>query len=396
MEKSKRITITILSLIGLALAVELCVVYYNANFATDAAPSICAISESMDCDGVAKSIYSQFLGIPLSLWGVCLYLFVLFMTFVDKIKNFKFLRFLNVFKNPLAYIFCISLLSFIISMCLGYISVRKINSICIFCFMTYVIDLIIAIVAKDWGENILFELKTSIVDFIEAIKVKIYAFWFILIVLLGCSVLSYTTVSYVLTPQIEKRNELMQLVRTYDSMTDLNTIGPKDANIEIKEFIDFNCGGCFLANLYLHRIVNEFENIKVTQYNVPLEKTCNANMQFDGHKNSCLKARYALAAKKQNKYWQMADLLFIENPEDEKAIIEKARLIDFDIKKLKEDANSEEIKEELQNSIKFADKNEVNSTPTLYLGIHKTIGVPSYLELKQRLIELGGIEKKSE
>ena len=76
MKTGKRITITLLSLLGLALAIELCIVYYNANFAIDAQPSICAINESMDCDSVAKTAYSQFLGVPLSLWGVCLYLFV--------------------------------------------------------------------------------------------------------------------------------------------------------------------------------------------------------------------------------------------------------------------------------------------------------------------------------
>ena len=95
MNKGKRIPIILLSLLGLALSIELCIVYYNANFLIDAQPSICAINEAMDCDGVAKTVYSQFLGIPLSLWGVCLYLFLLFMTLVDKIKKIKFLSFLN-------------------------------------------------------------------------------------------------------------------------------------------------------------------------------------------------------------------------------------------------------------------------------------------------------------
>ena len=128
MNKGKRIGITILSLIGLALSIELCIVFYKANFLQNAAPSICAINDAFDCDGVAKTQYSQFLGVPLSLWGVLLYLFFLFMTYVDKIKNIKFLGFLNVFKNPTSYIFCIGILSFIISMILGGISVLKINS----------------------------------------------------------------------------------------------------------------------------------------------------------------------------------------------------------------------------------------------------------------------------
>ncbi len=393
MNKGKRILIILLSLLGLALSIELCIVYYNANFLIDAQPSICAINEAMDCDGVAKTVYSQFLGIPLSLWGVCLYLFLLFMTLVDKIKKIKFLSFLNVFKNPQAYIFCVALLSFIISMWLGFISVKKINSICIFCFMTYIIDLIIALIAKDWEQNLVYEIKTSINDFIEAIKVKRYALWFFLLVALGFSIVSYTYVSNILAPQVAKRNEMMLFMNEYKDITDGKTMGKPDADIVIQEFIDFNCGGCFLANLYLHRIINEFENVKVEQYLLPLEKSCNHNMQHEGHKNSCIKAKYALAAAKQNKYWQMSDIIFGENPEDEKELIEKARFLDLDIKKLKEDAHSDEVKQEITDSIKFADSRNINGTPTIFIGVRRILGVNSYPEFKQIIIEQGGKEK---
>ena len=394
MTKTQKIAITLLSLIGLALSIELCVVFYNANFAQNATPSICAINEMFDCDSVAKTSYSQFLGVPLSLWGVCLYLFFLFMTYVDKIQNIKFLGFLKVFKNPASYIFCIGALSFVISIALGTISIFKINSICIFCFMTYFINLIIALFAKDWKNNVLFELKNSINDFIEAIKVKRYAFWFALIMLLFASILSYTAITNVLSPQMAKKQLWDNTIKSYDKIVDGNTMGPKDAKVEIHEYIDFNCPGCFYANLYVHRIIMEFENVKVTQHILPLQKSCNHNMVMDGHETSCLKASYALAAAKQNKYWAMSDILFIESPESEKEIIEYARLVDFDIKQLKEDANADEMKEELKAAVADADSKEINGTPTLYVGMKKLIGVGSYPEFKQTVIEQGGIEKK--
>lgn len=393
MDKRKRIGITILSLIGLALSIELCIVFYKANFLQNAAPSICAINEAFDCDGVAKTQYSQFLGVPLSLWGVLLYIFFLFMTYVDKIKNVKFLGFLNVFKNPTSYIFCVGILSFAISMILGAISVLKINSVCIFCFMTYFVNLLIGLTSKEWGSGALFEIKNSIKDFIEAIKVPRYAFWFTLIVLLAASLLTYTSVSNVLSPQMVKKQVLQKAFKGYSNISDGTRIGPADATLTIHEYIDFNCGGCFYATLYLHRIVSEFENVNVIQHVLPLEKTCNHNMKHDGHKNSCLKAKYALAAAKQNKYWVMSDILFIDSPEDEKEIIEQARLLDFDIKKLKQDANSEEIAKEVQNSIADADSKEISGTPTMYIGLKKQIGIGTYPEFKQMVIEQGGKEK---
>lgn len=394
MNIGKRIAITILSLIGLALSIELCIVFYNANFVTDAAPSICAISETMDCDSVARTSYSQFLGVPLSLWGVCLYLFFLFMTYVDKIKNIKFLGFLNVFKNQSSYIFCIATLSFIISMILGCISVLKINSICIFCFMTYLVDLLIALVSKDWKCGLITEIKTSIADFKEAISVPKYAFWFTLIVLFAAAILTYTSVSNIMSPQMIKKSLWEKTFKNYDKITNGKIMGPQDAEITIHEYIDFNCPGCFYANLYLHRIVDEFENVKVEQHILPLAQACNHNMQHEGHATSCLKAQYAIAASKQNRYWEMSDYLFLEAPDSEKQILEVARLLNFDIKKLKEDANSEEIKKEIENGVLDADSKEIVGTPTLFIGMRKEVGVGSYPELKQIIIQEGGKEKE--
>ena len=158
--------------------------------------------------------------------------------------------------------------------------------------------------------------------------------------------------------------------------------------------MDFNCGGCFFANLYLHRIANEFENIKVIQHNLPLEKECNHNMKFDGHKGSCLKSRYALAAAKQNKYWEMSNILFfIQDIQTEEDILKVAKTRKFNIKKLKEDANSEEIKNELKEGILEADSKDVNVTPTIFIGIKKIEGIPSYPEFEQIIIQQGGIKK---
>ncbi len=394
MSKIKRILITILCLVGLGLSIELCVVYFNANFVENAAPSICAINDAVDCDSVAKTTYSQFWGIPLSLWGVFLYLFILFMTFVDKLKNLPLLGFLKVFKNQTSYIFCVSLLAFCLSMILGTISIVKINSICVFCFLTYLVDLLIALTSKNWGKGIFYELKNSINDFIEAIRVKAYALAFLSVVLVFICCIDYFILSNVLTPQVKQVQEMKQYFKNYEKLADKNILGPEDADVVIKEYIDFNCGGCFLVNLYIHRIIDEFENVKVIQYNLPLEKVCNPNMLYDGHKNSCLKASYALAAENQNKYWEMSDILFSKSPNSEKEIIEQARLLDFDIKKLKTDANGEEVKNKISDLIGNADAESIEGTPTLIIGVKHYVGVTNFEDFKKIIIENGGKQKQ--
>ncbi|MCD7879377.1 MAG: thioredoxin domain-containing protein [Candidatus Gastranaerophilales bacterium] len=395
MNKTKRTILTLLAVAGLALAIELCVVYYNANFAVNAKPSICVINDTIDCDHVAKTVYSQFLGVPLALWGIILYLFFLTMTFVDKLQNIKLLGFLKVFKNPESYIFCIGLLSFTLSMILAGISVFAIKSICVFCVITYFIDLFIAIAAKTKGNSILSEIKISFRDFIAALKEKKYLFAFIIVVLIVAGILTYTSLTNILAPQaaeIKKAKNFM----SYDYYTDKNKMGPNDASVLIHEYMDFNCQGCFVANLYLHRIINEFENVQVIQHNIPLDITCNKYMKHEGHKNSCLKARYAIAAGKQNLYWQMSDILFEPNIETESDILNAAKKSGFNISKLQEDADSDEVKNEIQENLKDAETKDITGTPTFYIGMRKQVGITSYPEFKKLIINQGGKEKQVE
>ncbi len=407
MKKSKRIIITLLASAGLVLSIELCFIYYNANFAVNAKPSICSINSSLDCDSVARTAYSQFLGIPLACWGVFLYCFFLFMAFADKLQNIRFLGFLKVFKNPSSYIFCIALFSFVMSMCLFFISWLKIDSFCIFCLMTYFIDLFIAITAKNRGTaedelnnkkrlSAADEFKISFNDFLDAVKIKGYLIAFIFVVLIASGVLAYTEISDILAPQVSIQKELKKSFKQYSGDIDGTRIGGSDAELVIHEFMDFNCKGCFIADLYIHRIMNEFENVAVVQHNMPLDGACNHNLQKGkGHDGSCLKSYYALAAANQNKYWQMGAVLFDDEIKSEKEILEKARLIDIDIRKLKADAHSEEVKQEVADSIKEADSRGIDGTPTLFIGLKKIEGIGPYPDFKNIIIEQGGKEKKN-
>ena len=98
--KDKKIAIGIIILIGLVTTIKLGIIYYNANFNPYALSSFCSVNDFIDCDGIAKITESQFFGVPLAFWGMFLYAFMGLMLFVDKLKNFKLLKFLEVFKNP--------------------------------------------------------------------------------------------------------------------------------------------------------------------------------------------------------------------------------------------------------------------------------------------------------
>ena len=120
-----------LTILGILCCIELAIVYYQANYNPYAFPSFCNINGFVDCDGVAQTSKAVFLGVPLTYWGLFLYMFVLMLLHVDKLKKYKFLWFLNVFKNPLSYISVLGVVSFLISITLACISIFQIKKICL-------------------------------------------------------------------------------------------------------------------------------------------------------------------------------------------------------------------------------------------------------------------------
>ncbi len=395
MSNLKRITLIILALIGLATSVKLSMIYMDANFNPYALPSFCSINNFIDCDSVAKTTFSQFLGVPLAFWGLCLYLFVLFLCFVDKLQNIKFLGFLKVFKNPRSYIYSIALVSFVISMGLAFISLFKIEKICLLCVFTYLLDLIIALVARSWGEGIIYDIKTSIEDFVEGIKIKKYAISLICIAILGSLFLTYTSLSYVLTPQVKfkKSVDYYANLKTNPYKTSGNLLGEENARIIVQEYIDYNCPACYMQNIMLHRAAAELRGVRIEQHNLPLDKECNKHVMNQVHEHSCMLARYSIAARNQDKFWEMNELLFESTPKSEDEVLKLARTHKFDIPQLYEDANSNETKQKLSDEIEKSVQENIIGTPTIIINMSKYTGLVPYYDLKEKLIQAGAVEK---
>ena len=393
MSKINKIAIFIFTLIGLGLSVYLCKIYYDANFNPYALASFCSVTDFVDCDGVAKTTFSQFLGVPLCLWGIFFYLFVLAMLFADKLAKFKLFKFMEVFKNPQSYIFCIGLLAFCISMCLAGISLFQIHKICVLCIATYLVDLALAIISKDLSKSPIFEIKQSISDFIDAVKIKKYLIALISVVVVFAGVLAYTSISCVLTPQIKATKVKFSGEKNYQS--DGNVMGAHDAKVTIHEYFDYNCASCYMLGISFERVMNELDGVKIVQHNMPLDSECNPLLQTGGHQGSCQMARYALAAKKQGQFREVHEILFDKTPSTENDIIQLLKQVKtLDIKQLQQDANSDEIKAELKAEIEDAIKKEIDATPTVIINMEKITGNIPYYDLKEKLIKLGATEKK--
>lgn len=393
MNFAKRFALTTIALIGFITSIKLTMIYWDANFNPYALASFCSISEFVDCDGVAKTTHSQFLGVPLACWGLFLYFVFLFFTYVDKlkntrIKNIRIFAYFDVFKNPEAYICAIGIFAFLISMTLACLSIFEIKKICILCFFTYILNLLIALVAKPQNTNLINVFKTSICDFIDAIKVKKYAIAFSFVVLVAVIFLTFTSISNIMAPQVKLQKEM----KTYS--TSGNVLGEENAEVIVHLYTDYQCPFCFVLNTMLHRAVKELKNIKIIHHNLPLDMECNKLLNAQMHEGSCLMAKYALAAGKQNKFWNMNNILFDKEYQGEESILKYAKSIKgLNIEKLKKDAYSEEISKQIEQEIKDANIYGIDGTPAIRINLETKIGIMPYEELKAKLIKAGAVER---
>ena len=380
-------SILILILIGIALCIELGMIFYKTNFLSFYEPSFCTVSELIDCDGVARTPYSVSMGVPNALWGLILYVVMLMLLFVDRIQaKFKNTIF-DVFKNPRSYIAALGVISFAISMVLAFISIFEIKKICALCFCTYFVNFLIALIAKNKG-FFAYDIETTIKDFISGAKQ--YFILFIIVLVGFVSTLVYLDRTLIFSPKLKReRTQKEFFTAKYNKYAVKgNILGDKDAKVIINVYSDYNCPFCRVVNIMLHKAAKQ-RKILVNEINYPLDTACNKKIvhTLGGHESSCIYSKYALAAQKQGYFWGVANILFDKHPQNFDIFVDeiKKAKLDIDIDKLRKDALSKEIDDIIQKEIDIVTKRQINGTPAIEINGVIHIGAMPYDELLKEI-----------
>ena len=395
----KTFIIILLVILGFLISLDLAYIYFEANFNQYALPSFCSISEFVDCDGVARTTESQFLGVPLAYWGMFLYAFILLLLFADKLKKLPGLKFLEVFKNKFHYIASLGLISFTISMILLCVSLFGIHKLCIMCAITYVINLLIGIVAAKGIDGFFVgAIKQSWIEFTDALKPIPYRIAFIVVMLCACGFLGWAFTSAKFSPALKFDREFGEFTRATTNKYAIkgNVLGSdaKDA-IVLDVYSDYMCPMCYACNIMLHKLVTEFKNLRVEHHALPLDTSCNKFLKEEFHHGSCTMAKYAEAAQMQGKFWEVNSLFFEKKPKTEEEVLDVLKNSGFglDMDKLEKDAHSKEVDKIIQDDINYAIYYKQVGTPALKLGDDFELGVKGYHQLKKWVIEHGGKTK---
>lgn len=395
-DKTRKISIFILALIGFVTTIKLAIIYYNANFNPYALASFCSVNDFIDCDGIAKTTESQFFGIPLAYWGLFFYSFTFLLLIADKLKNFKLLKFLEVFKRPLDYISMLGLFAFIVSMSLLCISLFEIKKLCILCAFTYLINLLMSIVATDFKNGGWVQaFKNSVADFLDAIKNKAYLIAFICVMLVAGGFLFWTGTTYKFAPQVKREKQFKEFFANPHNQYAVsgNFLGEKDAPIKVHVYTDYMCPICSVYNKMIHKLAKELKGIEIIHHDLPLDMECNKYLIRPFHDGSCRMAKYATAAAEQGKFWDISSLFFEKKPQNEKEIKAIADELGLDFEKLKTTAESDAVIKGIKTSIDSCYAQKIDATPAMKIDDEIVIGLKPYEELKAILIKHGAKRK---
>lgn len=180
------------------------------------------------------------------------------------------------------------------------------------------------------------------------------------------------------------KDEAKTTSNTSASQLSNNVIGKNAKKVSLVEYGDFQCPACGQYHPLVKQLVEKYNNDIQFQFrNYPLQQI---------HPNARAASRAAEAAAKQNKYWEMHDLLYEQQDSwnassAANTVFEAyAGQLGLNVAKFKTDFASSEV-----NSIITADFNEgtklgVTSTPTFFLQ-GKKIENPQTLDEFSKLID---------
>jgi uncharacterized membrane protein/protein-disulfide isomerase len=287
--------------LGLLASIYLSISHYRV-FTDIGYRSFCAISRSINCDTVSQSPYAIFIGVPVPVWGVFGYAFLLV--------------FLILFVGPpdsrgrgFAAVFCLSLAFSGYSVLLALISSFLIHAYCIVCIFTYAINFLLAFM------NWLVRNRFESCSFIQAVKLD---FNYLTQRSQRSAILSGVMVFTIMLiiaffPAYWKLEPTAAPLKLQTGVTEDGHpwIGNDKAPIIITEYSDYLCFQCKKMNYYLRQFISKHpEKIKLVHRHFPMDSRYNPLVKAPFHKGAGTMALIAIHATDQDIFWPINDYLF--------------------------------------------------------------------------------------
>lgn len=148
------------------------------------------------------------------------------------------------------------------------------------------------------------------------------------------------------------------------------TLGPDNAKVTIDIYSDFECPACQQQNLtILPKLEKKYKDrVKFVFHQFPLEQ----------HKAGKVAAYASACVDDQGKFWQYHDILvgkYDEWTQDTNQLEQYVKDLNLDVTRFNSCRESKSVKTFINNSYNEGIDRKVESTPTLFIGGEKIVGV---------------------
>jgi protein-disulfide isomerase len=351
-----------LSLVAVGLSIMLTQHYYDVRSGMAGFHNFCNLGTKMNCDVVAASAYSEFVGgIPLSSFSAGWYLSLFIIALIARNRFWR--------REATRYALVMTSVGLFFSLAYFFIMAFKIKTYCLFCLGLDVSSLLAWMMVL-WMKPERLQAQPP-----EPDKWKKMASLTIASIAVGIFGLSF--LDSVSTPAGEIQDHIdaamSSPVLPVDTQSPHLSIGPENAPVTIVEFSDFQCPYCRIAALIMKSLTNRYPTqVRVIFKPFPLDISCNRLLTQPLHLTACEAARTALCAQKQDKFIPVYEALF-ENQTDilpgTPAKMAKQAGADSDqlAACIKDPATSQELSKSIEEGIQLG----IQGTPTFFVNGHK-------------------------
>ncbi|QEC43380.1 DsbA family protein [Pseudobacter ginsenosidimutans] len=154
--------------------------------------------------------------------------------------------------------------------------------------------------------------------------------------------------------------------------------GDAHAELVLVEYGDYQCPHCGIAHPFIKKLLKEFKGrLQFVFRNFPLQES---------HPMAMMAAMAAEAAGRQDKFWEMHDIIFEhQRTLDPDSILGFAAKLKLNEKQFAHDIRDKELYQRVEDDFESGLRSGVNGTPTFFLNGKK---VDSYDETYESLAEL--------
>ena len=304
----------LLSVIGIGLCAYLTYLHLGLMRGELLGGAVCSGSGSFNCHAVTAGPWGSLAGMPLALWGVLGYSAILSLALFGWQSP-------ELADGALCLIKGLAAGFVLIDLFLLFVMISIIRFYCLFCLITYAINLLLVIIA---ARGLRCAAPAASPRLGAALGMLIPSgrhpgaalFWGLLgMATLGVVGVHAASTFVVRGPWGSTQKQIREFVakspRVTVALNDSPTRGEPTAPVQIVEFSDFLCPACQRASkLNPVLLAGHRRDVLFTFKHYPLDTGCNARINRLVHAGACQVAAAAACAQQQGKFWPFHDLVF--------------------------------------------------------------------------------------